>query len=439
MKLFVYILKEHIAPFILALFVITFLFLIDFIIRLLDLVLSKNLDPMVILEIFVLNIAWMLALSIPMSCLVASLMAFGRLASNNEIVAFKSSGLSPFQILTPAFTASIIICVLLILFNNYVLPHSNHRSVELQQSIIQKKAPAFIDTKKVIKDFPGYRIWIDSIDYETNKLHNIKIYKIEQGEPPQYLYSKNASMRYSNDNTQLLLYLNNGENHVFDQKEDRYLKIKFKQEALSIPNVNSKFTRKERNNRSDRELPIEDMLIIVKQNQTAKNKLSTKYKKSIFQQMEKIENQLTNSQTPKDSVQIANILKLKKLNYRQIITTETKHLNSIESYTNQIKQKDYRIHNYLVEIHKKISLPFACILFVIIGGCLGMGSQKGKIWKEALVCCFLFIVYWICLLRGESFADKLIIKPWVAMWTPNVILLIVALFLLKKTLKITKV
>ena len=82
-----YVLKELIGPFLAALFGITFLFVVDFLVKILDNVLSKGLPASTVLEIFALNLAWMLSLSIPMAVLVACLMAFGRLSGDHEITA----------------------------------------------------------------------------------------------------------------------------------------------------------------------------------------------------------------------------------------------------------------------------------------------------------------------------------------------------------------
>src|SRR5690606_30138746 len=133
---------EHIAPFFYALFVITFLFLVDFLIRILTSVLSKGLGWRDVLDIMVLNLTWMLALSIPMPVLVATLMAFGRLSSDNEFTAMKALGISPFRAMFPVF---IVACMLgggLIYFNNKILPEANFRAAALRNDIGRKKPTA---------------------------------------------------------------------------------------------------------------------------------------------------------------------------------------------------------------------------------------------------------------------------------------------------------
>ena len=104
-----YIIKEHIAPFVSALCVITFLFVIDFLVKILDNVLSKGIPWATVLEIFVLNLAWMLSLSIPMAVLVACLMAFGRLSGDQEITAVKAAGVSPLVLMRPILLVGLLI------------------------------------------------------------------------------------------------------------------------------------------------------------------------------------------------------------------------------------------------------------------------------------------------------------------------------------------
>ena len=80
-----YILKEHFYPFISALLVLLFVLLANFLLRSMDRFLGKGLELTLILEYIFLNLAWILALAVPMAILVATLMAFGRLSEDNEI------------------------------------------------------------------------------------------------------------------------------------------------------------------------------------------------------------------------------------------------------------------------------------------------------------------------------------------------------------------
>ena len=89
-----YILKEHFFPFTLALIVLLFVLLTNFLLRAIDRFLGKGLGIGILMEYVALNLAWIVALAAPMAVLVATLMAFGRMAHDNEITAMRTSGIS---------------------------------------------------------------------------------------------------------------------------------------------------------------------------------------------------------------------------------------------------------------------------------------------------------------------------------------------------------
>ena len=77
---------------------------------------------------------------------------------------------------------------------------------------------------------------------------------------------------------------------------------------------------------------------------------------------------------------------------------------------------------YSVEIHKKFSLPVACILFVLVGAPLGIVARSGGVGTGAVYSIVFFVIYWVGLTGGEHMADKLMVSPELAMWGPNVVL-----------------
>jgi lipopolysaccharide export system permease protein len=91
------------------------------------------------------------------------------------------------------------------------------------------------------------------------------------------------------------------------------------------------------------------------------------------------------------------------------------------------------VNIYLVEVHKKYSIPAACIVFVLVGAPLGiLIRQRG--WAIAGGLSFgFFLLYWTCLIGGEILADRQIISPFFAMWTPNIIAGVIAVILAAKS------
>jgi len=85
---------------------------------------------------------------------------------------------------------------------------------------------------------------------------------------------------------------------------------------------------------------------------------------------------------------------------------------------------------YMVEIHKKFSIPAACIIFVLIGTPLGVMAHKGGLGVSGGISLLFFTIYWAFLDNGEILADRGHISPEVAMWSPNVLLGLVGIWLL---------
>lgn len=430
-----YILKEHIAPFFYALFVITFLFLVDFLIRILTSILSKGLGWRVVLEIMILNLAWMLALSIPMAVLVATLMAFGRISSDNEFTAIKALGISPFRAMLPVLIVASLLGAGLIYFNNKILPEANFRAAALRNDIGRKKPTALITPRSLIRDFENYLIWIDRLDPASGALGGVRIYNVEAGKPVRYTYADSASMEYANGGKSIIIHLFGGENHFVDHKEPtNYVRVNFRSQDVAIDNVDATLERHERSYRTDREMSIQDMIGVVRSSENRLKSLKQEYREKIFDELHALDVVL-NADTVKDVP--PRLLQgtwwkddpVGALAYAEVKRHEKDKIYLIERYERREENERKEISTYLVEIHKKFSIPFACLVFVFIGVPLGIMARSGGIGTGVVYSVAFYLLYWVCMLRGEAMADRLIISPWVAMWAPNIIVGIGGLFL----------
>ena len=119
-KLDLYILKEHLTPFFMSLGVLLFILLANFVIKSIDKFLGKGLSPWVLLEYLFFNLAWIIALAAPMAVLISTLMTFGRLASDNEITAFKASGVGTWNLIRPALFFSVVV-IIVYFFSKYMI------------------------------------------------------------------------------------------------------------------------------------------------------------------------------------------------------------------------------------------------------------------------------------------------------------------------------
>src|ERR1043165_5124854 len=127
MRLYLHIARAHIAPFIFSFFTLMFIFLLQFLMKAVDQLVGKGLSWPVIAELITLSLSWMVVLAVPMSVLVQTLMASGKLSSQHEITAMKASGMSLYKMMAPVVAFTVVLTYGLIQFNNGVLPEANHR------------------------------------------------------------------------------------------------------------------------------------------------------------------------------------------------------------------------------------------------------------------------------------------------------------------------
>src|SRR6185295_10523421 len=148
-----YILRQHFAPLGFALAALTCAMLVNQVAKQFGNLVGKGLPWGVILEVFLLTIPFIVAMTLPMAVLVAVLYAFSHLAADNEITAMRASGVSVYQVLTPVLFWGVAMSLLNFVFVDQVLPRSNARLRTLLIDIGRKK-PTFELREQVINEVP---------------------------------------------------------------------------------------------------------------------------------------------------------------------------------------------------------------------------------------------------------------------------------------------
>ncbi len=426
-----YIYKELLLPFFFSISVVTFVLLLNFILKAIDKLLGKNLPLLVILEWIYLNMAWIIAMSVPMAVLVASIMAYGRMAEDNEIIAMRSSGISFLSTLAPAIIFGIVVCISMIYFQNKILPEYNHKARLLTGDIYHKRPGLNIEPGYFIDDIPGYSIYVKN--KKDGCLFDLIIYKKDSPETRTTIYADSGRINIKGNKVLFTLY--EGEIHELDVKDFKdYRRISFNRHIIGIPVDNLMLERRDKSRRGDREMTIKMMQIEVDKYLAKRNEINDKIEKMVKDKLNIVEyknfatlNKYIKSKIDSNLVLLSeNEAKLKNRELKGLITR-------IKGEQNYVFSLQKQINKYQVEIHKKISMPVACIVFILIGVPLGIMTQQGGIALAAVASLFFFIIYYIFLTGGETLADMVIIPPYVGMWTPNVLLTIVGIYLIYST------
>lgn len=418
-----YILKEHIAPFLFAFFTITFLLILDYIPKIADQVMDKDLSIWVALELLALNLAWMLALSVPMSALVATLMAFGRLTSDFEITAIKASAINMLRILVPLLIAGLVLTFGMIQFNDKILPDLNKRARELRGDISSMRPTLVFKSGIFINDVPGYLILIDHINHSTSRVDGVRITETKDHNKPRIILAEYGYLKTSINNTSMQFNLYNGEIHSLDITDpDNYRRIDFKNQIINIAGVSNELKRSESNYRGDREMGIEEMRKVVKQ---AKDQIPIQQENIIASLGQQLDNLMADSFAFPGSMSLNDSMAL-----AQVRTTVANFKTQLERDRTQIRGHRTTMAKYQIEIYKKYSIPGAIISFILIGAPLGIMTKKRGMGRAISVSIVLFIIYWLFLIGGEDLADRGMMSPFWAMWSANFLVGGVGLYLL---------
>ena len=89
-------------------------------------------------------------------------------------------------------------------------------------------------------------------------------------------------------------------------------------------------------------------------------------------------------------------------------------------------------NQYAVELHKKIAISVACIVFVLIGAPIALRFPRGGVGLVIGVSLVVFSIYYVGLIAGEALADRDILTPFWAMWSTNILFTVVGLVLLAR-------
>jgi lipopolysaccharide export system permease protein len=397
-----YVLKEHIGPFFVSLMVVTFVLLMDQIMDLLNVIIEKRLDFMTIMNVFGLTMPFLLALSIPMAVLIATIMAFGRLQTDSEIIAIKSCGINVYRLITPLVFIGILLSLFMIYFNNYILPETNHRLKNMMIKIAYYK-PMTVIKPGEFNSVTNYTIYVK----ENNgvEMKGIIIYDTESSHYPKTITAKrgNIVQMASGDAMRAVLY--DGEMMTRDDKNPIKFEVRsFKKLILNIKNIGNNIDFEDTSFRSDREMGAKQLKTEI---QDRKNEIAILEKdnyrlerKSVFYGANN-----TNEDYRREAKKAEMLLRMNK---------------------DRLTDLQESVRSFQVEYNKKYSIAFACIIFVLIGIPLGLMTKSSGIGMAFSVSSLIFLVYYVSLVGGEQIADKGFMSPFVAMWISNIVFLILA-------------
>lgn len=468
-RLDIYMLRNFLSLFLLTLMVCVFILLMQFVwLHVRDLV-GKGVEVSVLAEFFIYAVASVVPLALPLAILLASLITFGNLGEQVELTAMKAAGISLFRIIRPLVFAVMFICVGAFYFSNNVLPVTQVKLWTLIFSLRQKSPELDIPEGEFYDGISGFHIYVRHKNPRRGMLYDMMIYDYSKGfRDATVMVADSGKVIFSDDKQYLMLHLYSGEsfenlNHQQQRATGTTKNIPYRRESFSEKQIlidfNSDLNRMDESVLSDQHVSKDAMQLIhsidsvhalsvskgreqsqqmiesrffgrerhsVAVNQQLAEAYSERVQKAIEagEDLHKNYNpdSLFNSFSDKDKEKILSL------------AIERAHSQRDQIDYNAVVLDDYQryIRRHEIELHRKFTLAFACLIFFFIGAPLGAIIRKGGLGTPVIISVVLFIFYYIIDNTGYKMAREALWPCWAGMWLSSFVLLPIGIFLTYK-------
>ena len=426
-----YLIRSHVGPFLFALGALTGLLFLNAVAQRLSSLVGKGLGWQVIGEFMLLSLPHTIALTLPMAVLIAVLYTFAELTSSSEITAMAAGGVRPLRLLLPVLGIGAILAAVTLYFNDRILPEANH---ELRNLLIDvgNKSPTFQLRDQVVNPIETgdmqtrYFLQATSIDQASNTMEDVVIFDVSNPAKNRSIYAERGEMAFNEEQTDLYLTLHDGA--VYETDADRWgalLVTAFTTQVIPLRGVSDVMERSGASMRSDREMSIGMLeMEAARQRRTLEQAGMESRERSVYAVRKALGLPIegdtaetrpfisTGTALPDDGMTRGVTLKVRTQASRQEVSRA-------------------QASRFRVEIHKKFAIATACFIFVLIGAPLAIRFPRGGVGMVITVSVAVFGVYWMGLIGGEDLADRGMLTPFWAMWTPNLICLALGLWLVK--------
>jgi lipopolysaccharide export system permease protein len=482
-----YVLKEHLGPLTFSLTALTSLLLLNYIAKQFANLVGKGIPWSAVAEFLLLSIPFTVALTVPMAVLVATLHAFSRLAAENEVTALKASGVGLSRLMTPVLIAAAGVTVFMVIFNDQILPRTNHTLAVLQSDIAQKK-PTFALQEQVINEVSPGKLFLRAahLDQGSNLMLDVTIYDMSDPTRHRTIYADSGNMALARNQSDLLLTLYHGNMQDVPVANPAQLqRLFFNTDLVTVKGVANQFQKSgEGQAKGNRDMSVCEMQREVRRGRAEYMTARADFLKGVTAAREKgvklaPDVYSTNTRVPSNVslgaayCGLLRFLGVKELGAEALPTqgqsvqrgersrplrpapgtstskpaqgalriqapsqgsisagTPTASPSSVEVARVRISDAKTLIDRYEIEIHKKFALAVACFVFVMLGAPIALRFPRGGVGLTLGVSLFVFALYYIGLTAGGAVAEQGLLPPVIAMWAANFIFGAVAVVLL---------
>lgn len=443
-RLDTFILGKFLQLFVGAFFICLFVFVMQFLWRYVDDLVGKGLTMDVLGQFFWHVSVYLVPTSLPLAVLLASLITFGNMGENLELLSMKAAGVPLVRVMRPILLLIIPLSAFVFYFQNEI---STNAQKQLRALLVSIKIaqPAVEIPEGVFYNMRDFNLYVVKKNAQTGMLYNTIIYKMDQGfDRAQIVLADSAKIEMTADKMHMKLTLWSGEQFQNLKSEDINV---FKSESVPY----------------DRETFMYKQLLIdfdANFNQIEANELAflpqAKNWAALANFIDSMNLQIdsaalasssdyagralptTKAFTRKDSLATLRALSRVKLNFDSLIAKIPKEkmerarnrtASTLQSFSTEmtwrneaVEDQEYFVRKHEVEWHQRITLALACLLFFFVGAPLGAIIRKGGLGMPTIISVGIFILYYIINTSGMKMARDGSINMVVGMWMSTFIL-----------------
>lgn len=446
-----YVFKRFITLFVMTFVICIFILLMQFLWKHFNELVGKGIGIGVIAEFFLYAITSLVPMALPLAILLASLMTFGNMGENFELIAMKSAGISLFRIIRPLVVFIALICIMAFYFSNNVLPVTQSKLWTLILSLRQKSPEFDIPVGEFYSGISGVNLYVR--DKQNGLLKDMMIYDFSGGfDNASVMIADSGRVKFSADKKYLMLKLYDGEtfeNLKSQAGAQNSTNIPYRRESFKTKNIlidfDSDFNRFDESILQDQHVSKNISQLESSIDSTSKVVDRLKMEQSTEMTGRRYfgrEAAWNRSLEIGENIQIENynadslFLKLDKPSMEMAMVTTMQKANEIKGQIEfnklNLGETAMYVTKHEIEWHRKFTLSFACLIFFFIGAPLGAIIRKGGLGAPVVISVVMFIIYYIIDTAGLKMAREGLWTAFQGMWLSSSILLPIGVFLTYK-------
>lgn len=450
-KVDIFILKSYVGPLIMTFFIALFILLMQFLWLYVDDLVGKGLDWYILMELLFYASSTFVPMALPLAILLSSLMTFGNLGENYELVALKSSGISLKRLMRPLVILSVLISIFAFVFSDFVLPVANLKFRSLLYDVQHQKLAFKMKEGIFNRDLGNYVLRIGSREDDGEGINDIMIYDHSQKNGNTKLtIAKSGIMKQTPNGSAVLFTLFDGVNYEekIDQQNHRktrpFQRMEFKEEQIRFELDNGL-------GRTDENLFKSSYhMMNLEQLSTSKDSLQRELVKKRAHFRRGLQNRLTQynkldslrlikhsvavdtQQFAYNSMLFRMDINLRDKAIEKALIASRNGKSIIKSQKKDFDRRSEQIRKHSIAYHKKFTLSFACLILFFVGAPLGAIIRKGGLGLPVVMSTLFFVLYHVLSMIGERSAIADGLDIFFGMWLASMVFLPLGVFLTYK-------